>query len=107
MKRTMLSVAAIAVMASPVFAAHNNPWAGSDDVVLGKKHDAKQEKSMSTPGEDEMRGEMRQSVDPTVGHGPQGSSARGQTGSGSHGDGGGNGHGGGSGGGQGKGGGRS
>ena len=78
MKKLVLSVTMIATLATPLYAAHNNPWATDVDVVLGKKHDANQAKSIGTPGQDEMRGEMRQDTDPSVGHGPQGHGGGGQ-----------------------------
>ena len=59
---------ATAVMtAGTVQAAHNNPWAGEDDVVLEKFHDANQAKSIGTPGETEMRGVMGRNANGKLG----------------------------------------
>lgn len=67
MKKIALSVALVSLSVSPVLAAHNNPWAGADDTVLAKNHDGNQEKSIGTPGEDEMRGQMNQNVNSNAG----------------------------------------
>ena len=48
--RTLILGAVIAVATGPAaLAAHNNPWATEDDVVLAKKHDANQLKSIGIP----------------------------------------------------------
>jgi hypothetical protein len=47
---------------SPGFAAHANPWATAEDTVLSKNHDDKQARSLDTPGEDEMKGQMTRSA---------------------------------------------
>jgi hypothetical protein len=86
------------LMTTPVLAAHNNPWATAEDTVLGKNHDANQEQSVGTPGEDEMRGEGAQDPDRGSGRGGQsrGGGGQGRDGGGGNGHGGGgNGHGGG------------
>ncbi len=76
--RTLLLAAAIGVAAgSAAYAAHNNPWATEDDIVLAKKHDANQLKSVGTPGEDEMRGNMKQTGASTSGGGNRGSGGSG------------------------------
>lgn len=95
--KTTLAVilAATAFSAATAQAAHNNPWAGEEDVVLSIYHDANQAKSIGTPGEDEMRGVMSRNANgklggtdrATVGHG--GDEAQG--GNGGHGGSGGNG----------------
>jgi len=51
--------AALALLSTPALAAHNNPWASEGDILLSKKHDDNQLKSVGTPGEDEMRGDMK------------------------------------------------
>lgn len=51
--------AALALLSTPVLAAHNNPWASEGDILLSKKHDDNQLKSVGTPGQDEMRGDMK------------------------------------------------
>ncbi len=56
MGNSLTFAALIAFMAPPVLANHGNPWAGEDDVVLSKYHDANQLKSVGTPGEEEMKG---------------------------------------------------
>jgi hypothetical protein len=71
--RTLILGAVIAVATGPAaLAAHNNPWATEDDVVLAKKHDANQLRSIGTPGEDEMRGNMKQTGASTTGGGNRG-----------------------------------
>ncbi|MCO4843931.1 MAG: hypothetical protein KC439_13700 [Yoonia sp.] len=49
MGNSLTFAALIAFMAPPVLANHGNPWAGEDDVVLSKYHDANQLKSVGTP----------------------------------------------------------
>lgn len=60
MKKLAIAITLAVFAATPALAAHNNPWAASEDTVLGKNHDANQEQSAGTPGEDEMRGDMAQ-----------------------------------------------
>lgn len=60
MRNSLTFAALIAFMAPPVLADHGNPWAGEDDVVFSKYHDANQLKSVGTPGEDEMKGVVAQ-----------------------------------------------
>ena len=62
MKRYLIRAAILILTAAPVFAGHANPWAGDDDTVQSKNHDANQSKSIDTPGEDEMRGRMEQTA---------------------------------------------
>ena len=69
MKTILLGVVFSSLAAVSALAAHNNPWAGSDDTVLAKEHDANQEKSLDTPGEDQMRGALNQNVSPKAGGG--------------------------------------
>ncbi|MCC1491905.1 hypothetical protein [Cognatishimia sp. F0-27] len=59
----MKSICAIAPLfcalwagANALSAGHANPWAGPDDVVNARFHDANQARSIDTPGEDEMHG---------------------------------------------------
>jgi hypothetical protein len=51
-----MALAAAMITTGAAQASHNNPWAGEDDVVLEQFHDANQEKSVGTSGQDEMRG---------------------------------------------------
>ncbi len=58
--RTLVAAfAALAFLGTPSLAAHNNPWASEGDVLLSRNHDDNQLKSVGTPGQDEMRGEMK------------------------------------------------
>ncbi|WP_420324803.1 hypothetical protein [Mameliella sp.] len=57
--KTMLAAAiGFALISASVQADHANPWAGEDDTVLSRNHDANQARSIGTPGENEMRGVM-------------------------------------------------
>ena len=60
--KTRFTVAAIAIalIGAPAFAGHNNPWATADDTILSQYHEEYLEKSVDTPGEDEMLGTMVQ-----------------------------------------------
>ncbi|WP_371060302.1 hypothetical protein [Rhodosalinus sp. 5P4] len=61
MKRSTLAATFVATtlcLGAPLQADHGNPWAGEDDTVLSKYHDANQARSADTPGEDEMRGAL-------------------------------------------------
>ena len=53
---TIAAAWAVSIAAGPVLAAHKNPWAGEDVDVLPQYHDANQEQSIGTPGEDEILG---------------------------------------------------
>jgi hypothetical protein len=76
--RTIVAALAVAtVSTAPAFANHNNPWAGPDDILLSKKHDSKQEKSIGKPGQDEMRGNLRQEGAKTTGGPGRGSGGTG------------------------------
>jgi uncharacterized membrane protein YgcG len=79
---SILIVAAVIAVATGtvVSADHNNPWATAGDIVLSKNHDSNQLKSLDTPGEDEMRGNMNQNGASKTG------GNRGSGGSGSKGD---------------------
>ncbi|MDR9394233.1 MAG: hypothetical protein RI571_07890 [Roseovarius sp.] len=70
------------------FAAHGNPWADEDDTVNARYHDTNLEKSVDTPGEDEMNGALSRNA-----HGKSDSS-QGQSGAAGGNGGGGNGGGG-------------
>ncbi len=69
MKRIAFGLALTFIATAPAIAAHNNPWADTDDTVLGQNHDVYQERSIDTPGEDEMKGQMNQNVNSTAGGG--------------------------------------
>ena len=98
MKKIALAFALVSVVASPAVAAHNNPWATTQDTILGKKHDENQEKSVGKPGHDQMQGTMAQKGSGTVGGGFGGVGPADGTGhGGGAGNGGGGGHGGGNG----------
>ncbi len=56
--RFTAATVAIAFIAAPAFASHNNPWATEDDTVLAQYHEVNQAQSIDTPGEDEMLGVM-------------------------------------------------
>jgi len=58
MKTPAILAVIFALLASPTFASHANPWATEEDAVLSRYHDANQSKSVGTPGTDEMRGAM-------------------------------------------------
>jgi hypothetical protein len=63
MTKTLLTLAAIlGSLAAPAVADHANPWASDTDTVLSKNHDTNQARSADTPGEDEMRGAMKQTA---------------------------------------------
>lgn len=47
-----------ATIATPLWAAHANPWATPDDTVLMQYHEENLAESEDTPGEDEMLGVM-------------------------------------------------
>ena len=68
MKKIIIAIAALA-LAGPAMASHNNPWAEEGDVLLAKNHEQNQAKSIGTPGEDEMKGEMHQNVSDNAGGG--------------------------------------
>jgi len=89
MKTLALWLAVSAAVISPAFAAHNNPWAKSEDTVLAKDHDENQEQSIDTVGEDEMLGNLVQNVSSSAGDGDGGGDGGGDgEGGGGHGDGG-------------------
>jgi hypothetical protein len=81
-------------VALPASAAHNNPWATPEDDVLAKNHDANQEQSIGTPGEDEMRGTMDRNMTSDPGNRGMGGARLGGGRSGGGGGMGGGGHGG-------------
>lgn len=72
-----MALAAAMITTGAAQASHNNPWAGEDDVVLEQFHDANQEKSVGTSGQDEMRGVMTRNA-----HGKLGGTDRGPAGQG-------------------------
>lgn len=92
-----LGLVLLTLSTAPVWADHGNPWAGPDDEVKSQFHDANQEKSLNTPGEDEMHGQTNRNVSPNAGRGAAGHANAGTGGSrnGGGGNGGGGGHGGG------------
>ncbi|WP_137699839.1 hypothetical protein [Marimonas lutisalis] len=95
MKTLILGAVATIALAGPLMAAHANPWATDDDTVLSKEHDDNQARSIGTPGEDEMLGNMVQNVSPLAGSGAAGRGGEGDgSGGGSTGAGGGAGAGG-------------
>ncbi|ANT62291.1 hypothetical protein AYJ57_17870 [Salipiger sp. CCB-MM3] len=71
MKYLILGTFLVGTAVSPLYAGHANPWADGDDTLNMQYHDANQAKSLDTPGQDEMRGNMVQSahgkLDETVG----------------------------------------
>jgi hypothetical protein len=69
MKRIVLGLVLASLAVAPGFAAHNNSWADADDTILGQNHDDYQERSIDTPGEDEMKGQMTQNVSKNAGGG--------------------------------------
>ncbi|MFA8442091.1 hypothetical protein [Yoonia sp.] len=69
MKRIVLGLVLASLAAAPAIAAHNNPWADAEDTILGKNHDDFQERSIDTPGEDEMNGDMTLSAGSRAGGG--------------------------------------
>jgi hypothetical protein len=69
MKQIAFAIFIASVATSPAAAAHNNPWATTEDTVLGFKHDDNQEKSVGTPGQDQMQGALAQKGSGTVGGG--------------------------------------
>ncbi len=82
MKKTIAVASAIACFAvAPSFADHGNPWAGPEDEVNSQFHEENQEKSLNTPGEDEMRGNLVRSAFGKTG-GTAGKGGRGQGGRG-------------------------
>lgn len=105
MKKIALAIALASVVTSPAVAAHNNPWATTQDTILGKKHDENQEKSVGKPGQDQMQGTMAQNGSANVGGGFGGVGPSDGSGHGGAGNGGGGGAGNGGGGGAGNGGG--
>lgn len=56
---------------TPTLADHGNPWAGPDDEVQSQFHDDNQEKSVGTPGEDEMNGQINRNASPNAGSGSE------------------------------------
>ena len=63
MRTFALSASVIAMLvAGPVAAGHNNPWATPDDELLMQYHDENLLQSVDTPGEDEMLGIMNRSA---------------------------------------------
>ena len=59
MNTRLTSIAvAVAFVAAPAFAGHNNPWATEDDTILMQYHEENLAQSVDTPGEDEMLGVM-------------------------------------------------
>ncbi len=97
MNKIVLGLAIGALAVTPSFAEHNNPWSGAEDIIQGKNHDANQEKSVGTPGKDEMNGQMAQTANTNAGGGlggsapSDGSGHQGGAGGGNGGAGGGNG----------------
>lgn len=69
MKKLTLGVVLALISASPILADHNNPWATEEDEVKSQYHDANQEKSEGTPGENEMKGRQVQNASPKAGQG--------------------------------------
>ena len=67
-----LGLVLLTLLVAPVLADHGNPWAGPDDEVKSQFHDANQEKSLNTPGEDEMHGQTNREVSPNGGAGAAG-----------------------------------
>ncbi|MGI1662658.1 hypothetical protein ACRDNQ_10495 [Palleronia sp. KMU-117] len=86
MKTTLSIAAAMICVASPVLAAHANPWASEGDTVDSQFHESNQARSVDTPGEDEMRGTMiraaRGKLDGSVG--ARGAKAVSSAGTGGH-----------------------
>ncbi|WP_420395200.1 hypothetical protein [Nioella sp.] len=72
MKIIALSLSLAVLTGSQALAAHNNPWATPEDTLLAQNHDENQQASVSTPGEDEMRGVMVQNANRTGGSAGQG-----------------------------------
>ena len=72
---------------APVFADHGNPWAGPEDDVKSQFHDENQEKSLNTPGEDEMHGQSNRNVSTNAGRGAAGRAGTSAGGSGNGGSG--------------------
>lgn len=62
MLKATFAIGVMITLASPGWASHANPWATEDDEVLAQFHDVNQEKSVGTPGEDEMLGVMTRSA---------------------------------------------
>lgn len=69
MKKIALLSTLAYLVGAPAFAAHANPWADETDTVQQQYHEANQAKSVDTPGEDEMKGEMAQNVSSNAGGG--------------------------------------
>lgn len=59
-----LGLVLLTLSVAPVFAAHGNPWAGPDDDVKSQFHDQNQEKSLNTPGDEEMYQRTNSDVSP-------------------------------------------
>lgn len=72
-----LGLVLLTLSVAPVFADHGNPWAGPDDNVKSQFHDENQEKSLNTPGEDEMYGRTNRNVSPNARGGKAGGSGNG------------------------------
>ena len=69
MKRILLAVTCQFALAAPALAAHNNPWAEADDVLIGAMHEVNLTQSSDTPGEDEMKGKLERNVPDHAGGG--------------------------------------
>lgn len=72
-----LGLVLLTLSTAPVWAAHGNPWAGTDDEVNAQFHDVNQAKSLNTPGEDEMHGQTNRNVSPNAGAGAAGHASAG------------------------------
>ncbi|GGE50103.1 hypothetical protein [Actibacterium pelagium] len=70
-------LALCAGLASPALAGHNNPWTDDLSILKEQYHDANQEQSIDTPGEDEMRGEMEQNANGKLDGGSGGGGSQG------------------------------
>ncbi|MGA9433637.1 MAG: hypothetical protein WBV62_05320 [Roseobacter sp.] len=81
MKPIALNFVVGAMIATPTLAAHNNPRAGPEDTAQTTNHDANQEKSIGTAGEDEMNGQSDQDANTTAGGGQNGNRGHGAGGS--------------------------
>ena len=54
--KTSIAILICSTMATPIFAAHANPWMEDGDSVLMQYHEENLAQSVDTPGEDEMNG---------------------------------------------------
>jgi hypothetical protein len=72
-----LGLVLLTLSTAVVLADHGNPWAGPDDQVKSQFHDVNQEKSLNTPGEDEMHGQTNRNVSLNAGSGAAGHASEG------------------------------